>query len=326
MGEDCLRELGFEYQVVGELETESENDLLVSESDSNRQVFEKTGPEDTQRIAVQLCNAGVDLLLFAGGDGTARDVQTAVGDRCLCLGIPAGVKMHSAVFAVTPHAAYEVLNALVNGDLVGVDHRAEVRDIDEDAFRRGVVKSKYYGDLRVPQLGQFVQQVKVGGRECEQLLMCDFAAYIHEEYLSMEKLVVFGSGGTMSQLAAECGFDATLLGIDAYIGNDHIGCDLDEPALFDLVSMHSQAVLFISVIGGQGHVLGRGNQQLSPRVVRQIGLENMKVVCSKTKLKALNGRPLLVDTGDRSLDNELSGYRQILTGYDDYVVYPILAL
>ncbi len=288
-------------------------------------VSEHTTARDTIDGAATIVASKVDLLVFAGGDGTARDVLTAIGNRHLVLGLPAGVKMHSGVFGVDPYATAELVKALVNGQLVGVGEQ-EVRDIDEDAFRRGVVKSKYFGTMLVPEENQYVQHVKQGGTEVDELVLEDIAAEIEERLgqLESEPLIIFGSGGTVRFIQKKSGYASTLLGIDV-AGSDDLALDVDEQALFDLVSSHGGGGirLLVTPIGGQGHIVGRGNQQISPRVLRAVGRENIWIVSTKSKLKNLEGRPLILDSGDAELDKSWSGLIPVITGYREETLYAL---
>lgn len=304
MGEDAAVDAGLKFHVVG---------------NANGQ---QSTANDTIAAAKILKAQGVDLILFAGGDGTARDVFRAVGNNVPVLGIPAGVKMHSGVYAVSPQAAGEILKGLIKGNLVDLG-LAEVRDIDEDEVRAGVVRSRYYGELLVPREGRFLQHVKSSGREVEALVLQDIAADIVE---GMEDgtLYIVGPGTTPRGIMEELALDNTLLGIDAVANGALVGSDLNERSLRALIAKHEGPVkLIITVIGGQGHILGRGNQQLSPGVIKDIGLENIVIVATKTKILELDGRPLLVDSNDREIDEGLSGYRKIITGYHDAIMYPV---
>lgn len=280
--------------------------------------------EDTIAAATKLESMGVDLIVFAGGDGTARDMVTAVGDRVPVLGIPAGVKMHSGVYAVSPQAAGELLVRLVQGGLVDIG-LCEVRDIDEQAFREGRVRTRFYGELRVPREGGFLQQVKSSGREVEALVIQDIGAELVES-MEPDCLYLVGPGTTPSGLMDELGLENTLLGIDAVCNGELVASDLGESQILDLLDSHPNARIVVTAIGGQGHVFGRGNQQLSATVIRRVGIDQLVFVASKTKIAELQGRPLLVDTGDVELDRQLTGYHTVITGYHDAIVYPVAAL
>lgn len=278
--------------------------------------------EHTREAARALQAAGVDLLVFAGGDGTARDIYDAVGGQLPVLGIPAGVKMHSGVFAVSPEAAGELLVALAQGGLVGL-RAQEVRDIDEEAFRHDVVRARFYGELQVPGEGRYLQHTKVGGRESQELVAAEIAAWIVE---TMEEGVTYlvGPGSTTAAIMEELGLDNTLLGVDAVRDGQLLGSDLDEAGLMAILDVApGAAMIIVTVIGGQGHVFGRGNQQFSPTVIRRVGAGRICIVAAKSKIAELEGRPLLVDSNDPALDRELSGYREIITGYDDRILYPV---
>jgi predicted polyphosphate/ATP-dependent NAD kinase len=307
MGENALSKLDLPCQVYGERKEG------ISAS------------ADTAQAARTMKDAGVDVLLFAGGDGTARDIFDAIGNSVPVLGIPAGVKMHSGVFAVSPEAAGELLLELVRGGLVGVTLR-EVRDIDEEAFREDRVNSRYYGELAVPGEGRFLQHTKVGGRESEELVAAEIAAY-YVEQMSPDTTYLIGPGSTTAAIMEELGLPNTLLGVDVVRDSQLLLADADESALSQAVAeARGDAALVVTAIGGQGYVFGRGNQQFSPAVIRAVGTENIVVVAAKSKITALQGRPLLVDTNDPELDRELSGYRKILTGYDDHILYRLATI
>lgn len=302
MGEDLLASMGFDYEVVGEL-TGSE-----------------TSAADTERMVKLLQARSLDLLLFAGGDGTARDVCNSIRPGQLVLGIPAGVKIHSGVYAVNPRAAGELVALLLQGELVRLGE-AEVRDIDEDAFRQGSVRTRHYGELSVPEEGRFVQQVKQGGREQETLVLDDVAAWLQEMQDDVEGWI-FGPGSTNLGLLEAMGLHGTLLGVDVMRNGELILADATEAQLWELVNQGEWRIL-VTAIGGQGHILGRGNQQISPRVLEAVGLDNLFVVATRTKLKTLRGRPFLVDTGDADLDQRLTGLRRVLSGYREEMLYPV---
>jgi len=299
MGGDVCAELGIPNEIIGEI-----GDVISA--------------SDTQNAVRAFADLGVDLILFAGGDGTARDVYDSVPIGQVVLGIPCGVKMHSGVFAINPQSAGIILSNLISGNLVSAMD-AEVRDIDEDALRRGEVKTQYYGQLCVPAELTYIQATKSGGREVEALAVQEIAAEIIE-HMDPDTTYVVGSGSTTAALMSALSIDNTLLGIDAIRGDTLLGSDLTEKQLYKLVSEGSNVRVIVTVIGGQGHLFGRGNQQLSPRVIRSVGLDNFLVIATKTKLEELNGRPLIVDTGDPSLDESLCGLRRVVTGYEDSVL------
>ena len=273
---------------------------------------------DTETAATLMAEQGVDILLFAGGDGTARNICAAVAEHTTVLGIPAGVKIHSGVYAISPQAAGKLVAKLVAGELVSLSE-APVMDIDEQAFRAGVVKARRFGEMRIPAQLRYVQSVKMGGRESEELVLADLAAFVVSQ-MEANIRYVMGSGSTVAAVMAELGLDNTLLGVDVVENGQLIASDVTAAQLLDLVQGYPSK-LIITLIGGQGHVFGRGNQQLSPAVIRAIGRDNLLLIASKAKLQQLAGRPLLADTGDAGLDQQLTGLINVLTGYNDYVMY-----
>ena len=307
MGQLVLDSLDFESEVLGASQGEAYS------------------ADDTKRAALKLSKAGIDILLFAGGDGTARDIYDAVGESIPVLGVPAGVKMHSGVFAVSPEAAGELLVELLEGGLVALAPQ-EVRDIDEVAFRSNVVKSRFYGEMQVPAQGRFLQHTKVGGVECSELAVADIADWV---VAGMEPgaSYVIGPGSTTAAIMAEMGLRNTLLGVDVVRDGKILQSDCNELDLLACLSQYpGPAKIIVTVIGGQGHVFGRGNQQISPDVIRRVGLECIDIVAAKSKIAALQGRPLLLDTNDPELDLELAGYRPVITGYQNQVLYRLAAM
>ncbi|NDV91926.1 ATP-NAD kinase [Alteromonas sp. 345S023] len=280
----------------------------------------QTEGEDSERAAKALIDAEVDLLLFAGGDGTARNICHVVGDTIPVLGVPAGCKIHSGVYCVSPAAAGQVVSQMIAGELVS-EMEAEVRDIDEDAFRRGKVIAKPYGEMRVPAELSYIQAVKMGGREDEALVLDDIAAYVSEIMEEEpETYFVMGSGSTVAAIMEYLNIDNTLLGVDVIKNGQLIASDVTAAQLIELTRLKPCKAV-VTVIGGQGHIFGRGNQQLSPAFIRQLNKSNLVVVATKQKLQALEGKPLRLDTGDADLDLELAGAFTIITGYKDKVLY-----
>jgi len=277
-------------------------------------------PEDTRTAAAALKAAGAELILFAGGDGTARDLVDAIGLSSPVLGVPAGCKMHSAVYAVNPEAAGQLLAELAGGGLVALEN-AEVRDIDEAAFREGVVKARHYGELQVPAEARYLQQVKCGGREVEDLVITEVAAWVADT-LEEDTWYLMGSGSTVAVVMEQLGLDNTLLGVDLVRNGEVVASDLGAQQLLEFIG-DAPAKAVITVIGGQGHLFGRGNQQFSPALIRRLGKENIQVLATRSKLETLEGRPLLADTGDADLDKQLCGLWPVTTGYEDTILYRV---
>ncbi|MBD9484210.1 ATP-NAD kinase family protein [Pseudomonas sp. PDM14] len=302
MGADLLAELGFAHRVLGSL------------GDG------PTSAADTRRAVEALQDADCALLLFAGGDGTARDVCAAVREGQPVLGIPAGVKIHSGVYAISPRAAGAMARRLVEGGLVRLAS-GEVRDIDEAALREGKVSARWYGELTVPEEGDFMQHVKQAGVESEELVLVDIADWLRNVWED-DVRYVFGPGSTLQGLADNLGLQTTLLGVDVIENGEVIARDVTEQQLFELVDGHPSRLL-VTAIGGQGHIIGRGNQQISPRVLRAIGLDHLRVVATKRKLGTLEGRALLVDSGDPALDDAFPDAVRVWAGYKEELLYPV---
>ncbi len=307
MGEKTAKSLGFTTEVIYRT-----NDP------------EHTTATDTENMVEAVLAKNVDMLVFAGGDGTARNVCKIVGDTFPVLGIPAGCKIHSGVYAVTPKAAGRVVEMMITNQLVTLTE-ADVMDIDESLFREGIVKAKRYGEMQIPAELRYVQAVKSGGKELDELVLQDIAAHVINKM--DDELFVIGSGSTTAFLMEELALDNTLLGVDLVQEQSLLASDITEPKLWQAIELANKdkksVKLVITLIGGQGHIFGRGNQQLSPRVIRAIGIDNIFIIATKAKLTALSSRPLIVDTGDSELDIALSGYLPVITGYKDQVLYPV---
>lgn len=279
-----------------------------------------TSAQDTIEAAKSLKEQGVDLILFAGGDGTARDIVDAIGTSIPALGIPAGVKIHSGVYAVHAKGAAEIIQKMIRGELVSVQEM-EVRDIDEEAFRHGQVRASRFGELLVPAEERYLQHVKCGGKEVEALVLQEISHYLIEQFES-DQLIILGPGTTTKAVADAMGLEKTLLGVDLILNEEVVQQDATELEILHWLEKYP-AKIIVTLIGGQGHIFGRGNHQISPDVIEKAGKESITVISTKTKLKELEGRPLLVDTWDEKVNQILSGYLPVVTGYEDVVLYPV---
>lgn len=496
MGENQARAVGIEPVVLGSKPVESGKQVeSAGQEYSTDESTYGTTFQDTENAARDMLKAGVDLILFAGGDGTARNIYNAVGDEVAVLGIPAGVKIHSPVYATNPRSAGRLAAKFLKGEVTTV-REAEVMDIDEEAFRKGRVTPKLYGYLRVPYEERLVQNLKSGSPESEAAAIDGIADRVIEE-MEPDVAYIIGPGTTTRPIMEKLGLEATLLGVDVVLngkllaadaseddllrilneisatgcdradevetgseggsegefesgsgttdfdemdslgaGPETIGCDeadncgvgweaagcdeadrsgvagvtADEPEQGILMKARAgtedgtiaatianarlgskeatrmetlaetdietragirrsgagvgaktvtktatkaatkavtktatkaattantqeiedetltrakRAHIIVTIIGGQGYVFGRGNQQLSPEVIRRVGIDNIRIVATRQKLNALDRRPLLVDTGDEDLNRMLSGYVRVLASYDREIMYRI---
>ena len=302
MGETVLRSLGFDCEVLGQPGAETDG-------------------QDTRDAVRAFVARGVDLIVFAGGDGTARDLLDAVDERVPVLGIPAGVKMHSGVFATTPERAGALIDRLVDGGLVSAVTR-EVRDLDEAAIRAGEIRPRYFGELKVLEPGGFLQHTKERGLESEALAVTEIVADVTERLREEELPVVLGPGSTLAAIKQALGFQGSLLGFDVWQAGAVLKLDADARWLTGELA---RARIVLSFSRGQGFLLGRGNQQLEPRFLRRVGREALWVVGTRTKLNSLEGRPLLMDTDDPDLDRAWTGLIEVITGYEDRLYYRLSA-
>ncbi|AHL21735.1 ATP-NAD kinase family protein [Thermococcus nautili] len=297
LGEDYLRESGFRFEVIPiEFRYREVNGVRIPDTSS----------EHTKRLARKMLGK-VKLIVFAGGDGTARDVVSAVGRKVPILGIPTGVKMYSGVFAVSPEKAAEVLVRFLRGE-TKLEER-EVRDIDEEAFRRDEVRAKTYGKALVPVVENLVQGSKEAVKADEAGELEALAEAVAEEILESEGIYFLGSGSTVKRIKDRLGIDGTLLGVDVVEVRDGeaklLVKDATEKDLLRFADRNPRVV--VTVIGGANFLFGRGNQQFSAEVLRRIPKENVIVVATPDKLTG----PIRVYTGDREVDGKFRGYIRV---------------
>ena len=303
MGADVARECGLTVSVVGKIDAGH------------------TTAADTMRAAKDLRDAGVDLILFAGGDGTARNIMDAVELSIPVVGIPAGCKIHSAVYAINPRTAGELIVQYLRG-VVTESRESEVMDIDEELFRQNVLDAKLYGYLRVLYKRQMVQNMKSGRGYDEKESIEKISAYLAETMLD-DTLYIVGSGSTLRSIMDKLELPSTLLGVDLVYNRAVVKNDATEKDILAALDEYGSAKIIVTVIGGQGYIFGRGNQQISADVISRVGKENIIIAASKDKMVSLMGSKLYVDTGVESVNKTLRGYYKIITGYEDYVVFQV---
>ena len=280
---------------------------------------EQTSNEDTVETAKRIINERVDLLIFCGGDGTARDVLNAVDKQVPVLGVPTGVKMHSAVFAVDPKAAARIASRFLRKQLPLWE--AEVMDIDEEAFRRGRVSARLHGYLLTPYEPTLIQVAKMASPMTKDELrnQAALAVYVIE---TMEPDVVYivSAGTTTRTIGDLLDEKKTLLGVDLFCNKKLVAKDVNEKQILEKIR-DKTAKIIVTPIGGQGFIFGRGNQQISPEVIRQVGIDNIIVIATENKMKNLKN--LRVDTGDTELDAEFRGTIKVVTDYKIEQTVPI---
>jgi len=261
----------------------------------------ETSAEDTREITRKMINSGVDLIVFCGGDGTARDILEEAGTAIPVLGVPTGVKMHSSVFAVNPQAAARVVERFMAGQLPL--REAEVMDVDEEAFRSGRLSAELHGYVLTPYEPHLIQANKLATPMTESELRNQAAtALFIIENMKPDIIYIMGPGTTTRTIADLLDAKKTLLGVDLFVNKQIVAKDVNETQILEAVQGKTARII-VTPIGGQGFVFGRGNQQISAKVIRQIGINNILVVATESKLRTLKGS-LRVDTGDPSLDDD----------------------
>jgi len=293
MGEEEARSRGFACTVLGKRKKE-------------------TTAEDTKEIARRITGIGAALLIFCGGDGTARDILNAVNTHLPVLGVPTGVKMHSAVFAVEPRAAAKIAMGFLWGEMPL--REAEVMDVDEEAFREGRVSAELYGYVLTPYEPYLIQGVKMASpiTESEMRNQAAIAIYFIEN-MKNDVVYIIGPGTTTRTIADLLDAKKTLLGVDLFCDKKLVGKDVNEKQILEKINGKT-AQIIVTPIGGQGFIFGRGNQQISSEVIRQVGWNNIVVVATEGKLESLSS--LRVDTGDPSLNDTLRGHSlNVITDY-----------
>ncbi len=296
---------------------------LPDDAEVYRSPRQPTTADDTKRACEAFLDLGAELIVFCGGDGTCRDVAAAVHDRVPILGVPAGVKMHSGVFAVHPATAAGLLASWTRGDLEVGD--AEILDIDEIAYRRGEWSVRLFGTAKTLLEPALVPLGKMVVAEVSEESVRDELADHLRETMDQEPdaLFLLGPGSTVEHVAKRMGISKSPLGIDAVRGGRSLAQGLDERGILRILDAHARVRLVVSPIGAQGFILGRGNLQLSPEVLRRIGVTNVIVVATPAKLAVT---PVIrVDTGDPGLDASFAkrGFWLVVVGYKTSKVHPI---
>ena len=322
MGEDALESAGFvggkDYQIV--YSTSINNMSNLSKSIERGKTPSQTTFQDT----LSACNSFLEcpdelfLILFCGGDGTARDIYSVVNGRVPILGIPAGVKMHSAVFAINPISAAVLLVRFLRDEISVRD--AEVMDLDEELYRQDRLDVKLFGYARTPYEQTLVQTRKfVYQTEDEEDSKDAIARYLIEimnEPSGTDTIYVIGAGTTTDKIMRSLELDGTLLGVDVVKNGSLLAKDVNEQELLGILGGNRNSVkIIVTPIGAQGFVFGRGTQQLSAKILNMVGVDNIMIISTPYKLSQT---PVLrVDTGNDELDRELtgSGYTKIITGY-----------
>ena len=310
MGGDTAEEMGFQTVLrpgTAAAGAGMESDGASMDAGALPESLSATSAEDTRKLAEWLLSEQVDLILFAGGDGTARDVYQAVELSSPCVGIPAGVKIHSPVYAKNPRAAGRLALLWLSGKL-SMTQEEEVLDIDEEQYRKEHINTRLYGYLRVPRERTLTQNKKAPSPLSDAAAM-ESIAYEAIRQMEPDTYYIIGAGTTTRGIMEVLGLKNTLIGVDL-IRNKELLSSIKG----------KRAKMIVTITGGQGYLFGRGNQQLTPEVIREVGKENIIILATKTKLASLSGRPLLVDTYDEELNHSLCGYYKAISAYGEATV------
>lgn len=300
MGENQCKSLNLNYEVI--YRTKEATDSL-----------------DTLEAARKILERGADLIIFVGGDGTARDIYKSVENRIVVVGIPAGVKIHSPVYANSPERAGELAFSYLTESLTIKEE--EILDLNEDAYRNNIVSTKLYGYLKIPYKKEFLQNKKaptpLSENESQKAIALDITDNMIEDCC-----YIIGPGTTTRAILDELGLKSTLLGVDIVRNKKIVKLDCSENDILKILSDNTGKII-ITPTGGQGYLLGRGNQQISYKVLNKIGKENLIIISANQKIIDLRGNPLLIYTGNGDTDKHFSGYYKVKVGYEMNLMYRV---
>jgi len=298
MGENYIKNFSFDYKVIGKIKTE-------------------TTEEDTKKLAKQILDEGADVLIFVGGDGTARNVLDAVETKIPLVGVPSGVKMFSSVFTFSPRAAAEMINNM-GDDFI----EKEVLDIDEDAFRENRLEAKYYGTVIVPNLNHLLQGKKSPSSTKHSIKeeKKRVAQYVLDN-MNEDYVYILGPGTTVREITDTLNVDKTLLGIDAIHKGELIGRDINEKEMLKIIHEYKKVKIIITPIGGNGFIFGRGSKQISSKILENVGKENTIIVSTIDKVGNLEY--LRIDSGDYEVDKSYGGLIDVIIGYNDMILLEV---
>jgi predicted polyphosphate/ATP-dependent NAD kinase len=281
-------------------------------------IGKETSAEDTKTAVKLLIKAKVNLIVFVGGDGTAKDIFDAMQGygEVPVLGVPSGVKMYSGIFAVNPSDAVNVVLTFAGNQAEIAEF--EIMDADEKAIRSDTFTVKLHGFLKGPFVPMRIQGSKQISPETvdEKENQTAIARYIIDE-VQPDVTYMLGPGTTVKRIAELLGVEKTVLGVDIYKKGKVI-LDVDERRIFEEVEDWQNTWIILSPIGHQGILLGRGNQQISPEIIKRVGKQHIIVAATKSKLQSIEGNVLRVDTGDAEVDNMLKGYIKVVTDYREW--------
>ena len=293
MGENVAKRFTKNYEIVYELKKE------------------KTTASDTKKACEIFLEKKAKLIVFCGGDGTARDVAQVIRAEIPVLGIPSGVKMYSSCFGITPEASAKILEAFIANKTKLRD--AEILDIDEEKYREDELNVKFFASVKTPYIPDLVQESKKFFSSVDEERIKKEIALFCLEFMQDSSLYLLGPGSTTKKICDLLGIEKTLLGVDAIKDNKLVGKDLSEAEILELLKKYKKAKIIVSPLGKQGFIFGRGNQQISSKVIKKVGVENVIIIATPQKLQETE--KLFVDTGDKELDKKLSGHKQVICGY-----------
>lgn len=323
MGGNLAREMGFHTVLLKDEGLKDQEDVCGLSGPSGAwpsgaaENVPASSAADTIALVKAFVKERIDLLLFAGGDGTARNIYEAAGTDLVTVGIPAGVKIHSPVYAKNPAAAGR-LAALYLTEKIRRTEEREVLDIDENAYRAERIDTSLYGFLKVPMEKTLTQNRKAPTPLTDAAAIRSMA-YEVVDNMEPDTWYLVGAGTTTRGVMELLGLKNTLIGVDLVRNRKLVANDLYGKTILTYIK-GQKAKLIVTITGGQGCLFGRGNQQLTPEILRAIGKENIIILATHAKLSDLHGKPLFVDTPDETLNKELSGFYRVITGYKEYTI------